>query len=123
MGKLFLLYLDMDDNDNDGVYCCAKCKTHLSQAGEIISKSFQGYTGKAWLFNRVVNIFQGESENRNMTTGIHKVADIYCSNCKLNVGWKYVSIFKLFFNKKKKKKKKKKKIFFFLKNLKKKKKK
>ncbi|KAG4087286.1 Yippee/Mis18 [Neocallimastix lanati (nom. inval.)] len=93
MGKLFLLYLDEESEDNEDVYCCAKCKTHLSQSGEIISKSFQGYTGKAWLFNRVVNIFQGECENRNMTTGIHKVADIYCSNCKLNVGWKYIKTY------------------------------
>lgn len=48
MGYLHLMYLEAEK-----IYGCAKCKVHLSEINEIISKSFQGRHGKAYLFNKV----------------------------------------------------------------------
>ena len=48
MGYLHLMYLEAEK-----VYGCAKCKVHLSEINEIVSKSFQGRHGKAYLFNKV----------------------------------------------------------------------
>ena len=39
-----------------------------------------------------VNIGCGRAEERFLLTGLHAVADIYCSSCKTTLGWKYVSI-------------------------------
>jgi hypothetical protein len=52
-------------------------------------QNFRGQHGKAYLFNAVVNIAQGEATERNMTTGRHIVRDITCRQCKETVGWKY----------------------------------
>jgi hypothetical protein len=48
MGHLHLMYLEAEK-----VYGCARCKIHLSEINEIVSKGFQGRHGKAYLFNKV----------------------------------------------------------------------
>jgi len=48
MGRLFLSYLDVDF-----IYACKICKIHFSEKNEVISKSFQAATGRAYLFNKV----------------------------------------------------------------------
>ncbi|KAG6432447.1 hypothetical protein SASPL_104023 [Salvia splendens] len=45
--------------------------------------------GKAYLFNKVVNVSVGEQEDRMMMTGMHTVVDIFCVGCGSIVGWKY----------------------------------
>lgn len=70
-------------------YSCAHCRANLARHNELISKSFQGSQGKAYLFNSVVNIGCGPAEERVLLTGLHAVADIYCANCKTTLGWKY----------------------------------
>ena len=52
-------------------------------------QNFRGQHGKAYLFNAVVNIQEGEAGERNMTTGRHIVRDIACRQCRAVVGWKY----------------------------------
>lgn len=52
-------------------------------------QNFRGQHGKAYLFNSVVNIKEGEASERNMTTGRHIVRDITCRQCGETVGWKY----------------------------------
>ncbi|MEW5314271.1 MAG: hypothetical protein WDW38_005782 [Sanguina aurantia] len=63
---------------------------------EVLSKAFHARSGKAYLFNHVVNVVVGEPEERYMTTGLHVVRDIYCSACKCRtplsaqpLGWRY----------------------------------
>mmetsp|Transcript_14925 Transcript_14925/g.18021 ORF Transcript_14925/g.18021 Transcript_14925/m.18021 type:complete len:123 (-) Transcript_14925:527-895(-) len=87
MGRLFLEYLD------GRVYSCVTCKSHLAQVDELISKGFHCKHGKAYLFNTVVNIAVGPREDRLLTTGMHTVADIYCTCCNRVVGWKYEEAF------------------------------
>ncbi|CAM9497466.1 unnamed protein product [Bubo scandiacus] len=50
-------------------YSCVHCRAHLARHEELISKSFQGSHGRAYLFNSVVN------------------------SCKTTLGWKYEQAF------------------------------
>lgn len=89
MGKTFQVYLS---NDNR-TYLCVHCRAHLACHEDLISKSFQGSQGRAYLFNKVVNIGTGPAEERYLLTGLHAVADIYCESCKTTLGWKYEQAF------------------------------
>ena len=55
------------------IYACSNCRAHLTNHEDIVSKSFQGRTGRAYLFNTVVNVTLGPIEDRILTTGLHKV--------------------------------------------------
>nr|XP_058147107.1 protein yippee-like 1 [Dasypus novemcinctus] len=74
-------------------YSCIHCRAHLANHDELISKSFQGSQGRAYLFNSVVNVGCGPAEERVLLTGLHAVSDIYCENCKTTLGWKYEHAF------------------------------
>ncbi|VDO64793.1 unnamed protein product [Heligmosomoides polygyrus] len=78
--------------EGDRCYSCVHCRANLASHNDLISKSFQGSQGKAYLFNSVVNIGTGPAEERVLLTGLHAVADIYCQCCKTTLGWKYVSV-------------------------------
>lgn len=84
MGRQFLEYIA-----TERVFACQNCKSHLSSPSEIISKAFQGASGRAYLFAKVVNICEGTPEDRLMTTGLHTVMDVKCITCKNVLGWKY----------------------------------
>ena len=71
------------------VYTCAQCRTHLTSHDDIISKSFHGRHGRAYLFDQCVNVNLGPAEERRLITGLHTVCDIYCKRCKTLVGWTY----------------------------------
>ena len=75
------------------VYCCAYCRAHLGAHSDLISRSFQGSLGRAYLFNRVVNTGKKVPEERLLLTGLHAVSDIYCYLCKHILGWKYEKAF------------------------------
>ncbi|XP_030042065.1 protein yippee-like 4 [Microcaecilia unicolor] len=76
-------------------YSCVHCRAHLAKHEELISKSFQGSHGRAYLFNSVVNIGCRPAEERLLLTGLHSVADIFCENCKTTLGWKYERAFEI----------------------------
>jgi hypothetical protein len=69
---------------------CKNCRAHLTQPNELISRLFQGATGRAHLYNLTYNLIFGEEEERSMITGPHTVADAYCLGCNTIVGWKYI---------------------------------
>ncbi|KAF9520528.1 hypothetical protein BS47DRAFT_1286992 [Hydnum rufescens UP504] len=71
------------------VFGCSKCHTHLATMSSMLSRAFTGQHGRAYLFDVVVNIEQGEPADRQMTTGLHTVRDIYCVKCGTTLGWKY----------------------------------
>jgi len=89
MVKTFQAYLP----DCHRTYSCVHCRAHLANHDELISKSFQGSQGRAYLFNSVVNVGCGPAEERVLLTGLHAVADIYCESCKTTLGWKYEHAF------------------------------
>ena len=58
------------------------------------AQNFRGAHGKAYLFNTIVNVIEGEPVERSMTTGKHIVRDIFCQRCiSTIVGWKYDKAF------------------------------
>ncbi|KAK9279721.1 hypothetical protein L1049_013403 [Liquidambar formosana] len=70
-------------------YSCYKCQNHVSLQDDIVSKGFQAGSGRAFLFSHAMNIVLGPKEDRQLITGIHTVADVYCSDCGEVLGWKY----------------------------------
>lgn len=84
MGRIFVVELEGRS------YRCKYCKTHLALAEDVISQAFHSRRGKAYLFNKAVNITLGTLEERVMLSGLHTVGDIFCCCCGQIVGWKYV---------------------------------
>jgi len=64
--------------DEKRTYSCVHCRAQLASHVNLISKSFQGSQGRAYLFDQVVNVSTGPAEERVLLTGLHHVADIYC---------------------------------------------
>lgn len=79
--------------DGPQIYACAQCRTHLTSHDEIISKSFHGRHGRAYLFDNCVNVSIGPAEDRLLITGLHSVCDIFCKRCKTMVGWTYAKAY------------------------------
>ncbi|UNI15740.1 hypothetical protein JDV02_002246 [Purpureocillium takamizusanense] len=95
---------------------CMNCSTDVALASQIISKGFTGRYGRAFLVappvlpadkarrrggidekakdvkdqGLLANIRIGRSEDRQLVTGWHVVADICCATCSRKLGWKYV---------------------------------
>ncbi|KAI3419465.1 Protein yippee-like [Psidium guajava] len=84
MGRVFVVTLE-----GGKIYSCRHCKTHFAMGEDIASRNFHSRHGRAYLFNKVVNVSTGEGEERAMMTGMHTVADIFCVGCGAIVGWKY----------------------------------
>lgn len=81
---------DDEDEDKRGVYACATCRCHLTKSTSLVSKEFKGRSGKAFLFDAVVNYVCGPREDRMLITGKHTIADIACVNCSQVLGWHYL---------------------------------
>jgi len=79
--------------DGPQVYTCSQCRTHLTSHDDIISKSFHGRHGRAYLFDQCVNVAIGPAEDRLLMTGMHSVSDIFCQRCKGMVGWTYAKAY------------------------------
>ncbi|XP_076306043.1 protein yippee-like 5 [Tachypleus tridentatus] len=84
MGRIFLSHIG-----GSRLFCCASCDTILTNRSELISTRFTGATGRAFLFNRVVNLNYSEIQDRVMLTGRHMVRDVACKNCDTKLGWIY----------------------------------
>lgn len=77
MGRLFLENLDSEE-----VYTCKKCKVHLVDQKQLVSKNFHGKTGRAFLFNQAVNVDYGPPKDKIMMTGLHTVKSLICKQCR-----------------------------------------
>ncbi|KAF5203166.1 yippee-like [Thalictrum thalictroides] len=71
------------------IYKCKCCRVDLTCYDQILSKKFCSNNGKAFLFDKVVNITLGPNEDKELVTGFHTICDIYCSSCQQKLGWKY----------------------------------
>ncbi|KAK4535415.1 hypothetical protein CDCA_CDCA04G1440 [Cyanidium caldarium] len=88
MGRVYQKYLS-----GSKIYSCSTCHCHLACHEDVMSKSFQGRHGRAYLFANVVNVSVGPKENRVLITGLHTVADLHCNVCQTQLGWKYLEAF------------------------------
>ena len=84
MGRIFIEHIG-----GTRLFSCADCDTVLTNRDELISTRFQGATGRAYLFNRAVNLNYSEVMDRVMLTGHHMVRDVFCKNCDKQLGWMY----------------------------------
>jgi len=84
MGRIYLEHIG-----GRRLFTCAQCDTFLTNRNELISTRFTGATGRAFLFNKVVNLHYSEVQDRVMLTGRHMVRDVYCKNCRFKLGWMY----------------------------------
>ncbi|KAL8141551.1 hypothetical protein V2J09_014583 [Rumex salicifolius] len=71
------------------LYSCCNCRNNVALHDDIISKAFQGRNGRAFLFSHAMNIDVGMKQDRELSTGLHTVADISCNDCREVLGWKY----------------------------------
>lgn len=84
MGRIFL-----DHMGGGRLFSCVSCDANLTNRSELISTRFTGATGRAFLFNKVVNLSFSDIQDRVMLTGRHMVRDISCKNCEAKLGWIY----------------------------------
>ncbi|XP_034947739.1 protein yippee-like 5 [Chelonus insularis] len=84
MGVIFLEHIG-----GTRLFSCASCDTNLTNRSQLISTRFTGATGRAFLFNKVVNLSYSEVQDRVMLTGRHMVRDVSCKNCDAKLGWVY----------------------------------
>ena len=75
------------------VYSCACCRTPVATHDQLVSKSFHGRHGRAFLFASATNVTLGAKEERVLLTGLHSVADSFCAECTSRIGWKYLEAF------------------------------
>ncbi|KPI84795.1 putative Zinc-binding protein (Yippee) [Leptomonas seymouri] len=68
---------------------CGFCGAHLCAADDVVSDNFRGRHGKAFLVSRCENSYYGHQEEKQLMTGLHRVRDVFCSNCDQYVGWGY----------------------------------
>ncbi|KAI9254828.1 yippee zinc-binding/DNA-binding /Mis18, centromere assembly-domain-containing protein [Sporodiniella umbellata] len=89
MGLSYRHYLD----ESASIYACRQCETHLSSSENVISRQFHGQHGQAFLFEQVVNVDYGKAQDRHMSSGLHRVKDVFCTHCLTLIGWTYVKAF------------------------------
>jgi hypothetical protein len=78
---------------NASIYSCATCGAHISMTSYVLSKKFQGKSGRAYMMRKVVNCYLGPREDRVLIAGLHTVADVRCRCCESLLGWKYLEVF------------------------------
>ncbi|KAL2893319.1 hypothetical protein RDABS01_009228 [Bienertia sinuspersici] len=83
----------MADEVGSRSYRCFVCRNYVAHHDDIVSKSFQAQTGRAFLFSHAENIVTGPKEDRHLLTGLHTVADVFCSDCGDTLGWKYLKAY------------------------------
>ncbi|XP_061359119.1 protein yippee-like At4g27740 [Gastrolobium bilobum] len=79
--------------DQSAIYRCKNCQTPIALRSELLSKSYMGKTGPAFMFSHARNIIAGPKQNRELITGLYTVAGIFCSNCGEELGWKYIQAY------------------------------
>ena len=84
---------DDDEDFKESIFVCKGCEAHLTKGTELISKDFRGRSGKAFLFNHVMNLTPGVPEDRMLITGMHTISDVFCTDCSKPLGWKYLHAF------------------------------
>ncbi|RDX60387.1 Protein yippee-like, partial [Mucuna pruriens] len=76
--------------DSSATYRCINCQTPIAFRGELLAKNFMVNSGQAYLFSHAMNIVFGAEQERSLITGVYTIADIFCSNCGEELGWKYL---------------------------------
>jgi len=65
----------------------------LALQDELVSKSFSGAGGQAYLVRTVCNVKASKPENKDLLTGRHTIAALSCVGCDSSLGWTYLRAF------------------------------
>ena len=84
MGRIFLQNLG-----GSRIFTCTQCGSYLTCRRQLMSKQFTGATGRAYLFDKCVNLSYAPVQEREMLTGKHMVRDVSCKKCAAKLGWMY----------------------------------
>jgi len=71
------------------VWSCKGCGAHLTLHKQLHSKGYHGKTGDAYLFNDIVNVYQGDVKKKKLMSGEYLIRKVYCVSCDRYLGWKY----------------------------------
>ena len=86
MGRKYIEYLV-----STGLYTCRVCSTHIARIEDIFKRDYKGHTGeRAHLFSSLSNIDFGEIEVKHTLNGEIRIQTVYCVECDVRIGWKYV---------------------------------
>ncbi|KAG4172723.1 hypothetical protein ERO13_A11G015500v2 [Gossypium hirsutum] len=61
----------------------------------IITNLLHAKSGKAYMFQHAMNIVLGPKYDKQLITGRFSIADVFCSKCGEELGWKYVQSYDL----------------------------
>ncbi|OWZ22787.1 hypothetical protein PHMEG_0002460 [Phytophthora megakarya] len=90
VSKAFGFSRELCDVEGMHAFRCADCGNVVADRDDVVSKTFFGRTGKAFLMNNMYNVRVGPVRNRYLMTGMHTIADVLCSQCDFVLGWKYI---------------------------------
>lgn len=77
------------------IIICKECSSHLCLSSLIISDSFSGSSGPAYLVDRIINyVLDGDVEETQMKTGVYLIKKVKCHQCLTTIGWTYKKSFK-----------------------------
>ncbi|XP_054797267.1 protein yippee-like At4g27740 [Prosopis cineraria] len=79
--------------DASASFRCRNCQTPIALRSDLLSKRFLAKSGAAFMFSHARNIMEGAKQDRQLMTGVFCVADIYCTNCGQELGWKYIQAY------------------------------
>lgn len=65
-------------------YCCSVCALEVALQDELVSRSFQGTSGPAYLFRTAVNVDIGNKTTKQLLSGKHVISRESFSLVSLN---------------------------------------
>ncbi|CEQ42603.1 SPOSA6832_04437, partial [Sporobolomyces salmonicolor] len=91
--------------DHVPAFRCLSCSLELALLDELVSRSFQGSSGPAYLLRSVLNADVGQQAAKQLISGRHIIAPSFtslqrqamngpspaltCNGCSVELGWKY----------------------------------
>lgn len=91
MGLQYTNFFENKDYETDTqIIICKECSSHLCLSSLIISDSFSGSSGPAYLVDKLINFTTEDNlEETQMKTGIYLIKKVKCHQCLNVLGWTY----------------------------------
>lgn len=96
MGLQYTEFFDNEDYESNDtqIIICKECSGHLCLSNLIISDSFSGSSGPAYLVDKLINyVTEDKIEETEMKTGTYLIKKVRCKQCNTIFGWTYKKSF------------------------------
>ncbi|KAG5533903.1 hypothetical protein RHGRI_027933 [Rhododendron griersonianum] len=80
----------MEETNDAPLFSCRNCRNPVALRHDLLSKSFIGKSGQAYMFAHAKNVVLGQTEDKKLMTGLFSIGNVYCSKCGQELGWKYI---------------------------------